>query len=600
MHMNGFRLLSISLKWKFVIVFLLFVTIPTTLFGILVVKQTTQILNKEAMESTNRILNTVEQNVTSILNNINDISTYSIFSKDVKDLLYYSAGEQQYSYNELVKIKEQVIGYYTFHLMSKTYIHSISLIYDNDSILDVGLPVSGDEGQWSKKAKQLQGGTLWSEPYEMEGSWKGKEKLISLVREIKDTGNLLNTIGEIRIRLSEKNLYRIISSWQSDNLGSIFIINDDGKVIVHQDEKLLGQPYPDPEFMDKVSLLEQDSTGFKYKLEENEYMVVSKKIKGVNWHLVTMIDKAIMTNEVGKVKSSYSWLIMALLFLGIIALSGFYFTIVRPITDLIRETKKVEHGDFSASVNVRFGDEVGILGKKFNKMVNTIENLIETKYKLELMHKESELKALQAQINPHFLYNTLDTIRWTARIEKAAKTSRLIEILSRFFRIGLSGGSVKITLKDELVYTRSYLELQQERIGPELKFSILTEESIEHLIVLKQILQPLVENSIVHGFEHMVGEKWIQIRCYTNDNELYIDVMDNGRGFNSDFSKSFGTNMIFDGQRYALNNIRERLFIIFGKEYGLELIDHQGQGAWLRIRLPLNQLSRSSIDRRVE
>lgn len=598
--MKGFRFLSISLKWKFIVVFLLFVTIPTVLFGVLVVRQTSQILNKQALDSTHRILNTIEQNVTSVLNNVNDISTYSIFSKDVKELLQHAAGERQYSYNELSKIREQVAGYYTFNLMSKVYIHSISLVFEQRSILDVGVPAAGREDNWSLQASRLEGGILWTEPYEMESTLKRKEKLISLVRELKDTENLLQTNGEIRIRLSEKNLYRMISSGKSDHLDSIFILNDDGKVIVHEDQSLLGQVYFDREFVEKVKRSEQSFSGFKHQSDAQKYRVIAKKIEGINWHLVTMIDEAKLTGEVGKVKTSYSWLIMGLLFLGFIALVGFYVTILRPITDLIRETKKVERGDFSASVNVRSGDEVGTLGKRFNKMVGTIENLIETKYKLELMHKEADLKALQAQINPHFLYNTLDTIRWTARIEKAAKTSRLIEILSRFFRIGLSGGSVMIALKDELTYTRSYLELQQERIGTELKVSIFMEASTEHVTVLKQMLQPLVENSIVHGFANMAGEKWIRIRCYASDNELYIDVIDNGRGFNPDFFISFAADRISAGQGYAIKNIRERLSIVFGKQYGLELIDHQDQGAWLRIRLPINQRPKNSMERGVE
>jgi two-component system sensor histidine kinase YesM len=150
--------------------------------------------------------------------------------------------------------------------------------------------------------------------------------------------------------------------------------------------------------------------------------------------------------------------------LGILALIGFYYSIVLPIVDLTKKTKQVEKGDFSAQVNVRSEDEIGKLATRFNRMVATIQRLIDLKYKVQLKQRESELKALQNQINPHFLYNTLDMIRWTARLEKAMETSRLIETLSRMFRISLNRGKLWIPLREELSYVESYLQLQQKRL----------------------------------------------------------------------------------------------------------------------------------------
>ncbi len=121
-------------------------------------------------------------------------------------------------------------------------------------------------------------------------------------------------------------------------------------------------------------------------------------------------------------------------------------------------------------------DDIGILGMRFNSMLATIRRLIDTKYTLEIKQRESELKALQNQIDPHFLYNTLDMIRWTARMEKASETSRLIEALSRLFRISLSRGKLLIPLSEELNYVRSYLILQEKRLGHGLKYTISMDE----------------------------------------------------------------------------------------------------------------------------
>jgi two-component system sensor histidine kinase YesM len=583
MKMTGLHLGSVSLKWKFIIVFLLLVTIPTSIFGVLVLRQTSDILNKEALQSTDRIMNTVELNIASMLKNIEDISTYSIFSENIRNLLM---SEENLSVEQILEIKEQVMGFYTFHLMSKSHINSISL-YDMEgrSLLQMGEPLDGDEDYWSARAKIAFGEITWTDSYLMN-SREGNTNTISLFRQINDIDNFLRPLGEIRIRLYEDKLYQMISASMNKELGSTFILKTDGTVIAHRDKQLLGKPHPDERLIEQV-VRNQDSRSFQYMEAERPFITVSRRIDGMDWILVVMLEEAWILKETDQVKQSYTIMIAAMLLLGIIALFGFYFTFIRSILYLIAETKKVERGDFTARVKVFTRDELGILGMRFNRMVSTIESLIDSKYKLEIKRKESELKALQAQISPHFLYNTLDTIRWTARMEKAMKTSRLIEILSRFLRMGLSGGKVWVDLEDELLYTKSYLELQQERMGKELHYSITVDASIENVRVPKQILQPLVENSIVHGFENQIGEKWIRIHCYAIDTELFIDVIDNGNGFPPHLKHHTLEQVMSQGKGYAMKNIHERLNMVFSAAYGLQMVEQEGEGAWLRIRMPL-------------
>jgi two-component system sensor histidine kinase YesM len=582
MTMIWHRFSSIGLKWKFTIVFLLLVTLPATLFGVLVLNQTSSILNQEALQSTDRIMSTIELNITSLTQNVEDISTYSIFSDDIRNLLMK---EDHMPLDQLLKSKEQVMGYYTFHLMSKPFIRSIAL-YDvsGRSLLQIGEPVTGDEKRWTEEGRSASGAILWTDAYGME-SRDGQQYMISLFRQINDINNFQKPLGEIRIRLNEDRIYQMISAGVKAEQDSIFIMKRDGTIIAHKDGHLLGKMFPDEHFIAKVGTRE-GFAGFEYEQDGRAFFTLSKPMKGMDWVLVVLLDKARILKETDQVKRSYTIMLAAMLLLGIVALIGFYYTIIRPILQLIVETRKVGREDFSARVRVMSGDELGVLGNRFNQMVATIEWLIDSKYKLEIKQKESELKALQAQISPHFLYNTLDTIRWTARMEKAMKTSRLIEILSRFLRMGLSGGRMWVTLTDELTYTRSYLELQQERMGSELRYSIFVDASVEQIKVQKQIIQPLVENSIVHGFKDSIGDKWIRIRCYAAENELHIDVIDNGSGFPSNWPDPM-SQIMSRGKGYAMKNIHERLHLGFGSEYGLQCVEHNGRGVWLRLRLPL-------------
>ena len=180
------------------------------------------------------------------------------------------------------------------------------------------------------------------------------------------------------------------------------------------------------------------------------YLSVKKKLKGTNWLSVAVVDERELVKELYTVRASIRNMIVLLFILGVIAFIGFYQSYIQRITELTRQTRQVEMGNYFASVDVKTKDEIGILGMQFNKMVKTIQKSIDIEYKLKIKQKESELKALQNQINPHFLYNTLDMIRWTARLENAMETGSLIEGLSKVFRMNLNNGEMWIPLEKRL------------------------------------------------------------------------------------------------------------------------------------------------------
>src|SRR5699024_7201520 len=182
---------------------------------------------------------------------------------------------------------------------------------------------------------------------------------------------------------------------------------------------------------------------------------------------------------------------------------------------------------------------------------------IDSKYKLEIQNKHSELKALQSQINPHFLYNTLDMIRWTARLERAPETSKSIEDLSTLFRITLSQGKVWIPLKDELKYVQSYMELQKKRLGETFQYAIFAEAGLTDSVVMKLILEPLVENSFKHGFKQSQLNKNITIRAYIREGVLYIDVIDNGIGMNLEAVQELMDSSKNREHGFALKNVND-------------------------------------------
>ncbi|MEK5444716.1 cache domain-containing sensor histidine kinase [Fredinandcohnia sp. FSL W7-1320] len=554
-----------GLRRKFLLIFLVFITIPTALFGILIYNQTTEVLKKQVEEDILDRLSKDEQKLMSIIRDVESMSAYMIYNKDFRTF-FNSSVETSTSFNQNV---EGMKGYFTFQLMSNEYISSI-LLKGVSGELTFGEPVSADESGLDLAAEEGKGLPIWSDSYKVESGWGGEKYVISLSRVINDINDIDRPIGMVRIRLDQEKILKAFDVKQ----GNYLLMSSKGEVILHSNPSLIGQTFPDREFIDWLSQGEQPT--YDITLEDEEYKVVKKKLSGTNWTSVVMVKEKDLVKGLYKVRSSVGYMIFLLLIFGAIALVGFYRTHIKRIIDLTYQTRQVEKGDFTASVEVTSNDEIGSLGMRFNKMVKTIQRLIDTEYKLKIKQKESELKALQNQIDPHFLYNTLDMIRWTARLENAMETGQQIEQLSKVFRMNLNQGKTWVTLEEEMNYIKSYLELQKSRLGERLAFYVDMDDDIKRTFIMKQLIQPLVENSIQHGFYELPNQGVITIRCYKVDDQIWIDVIDNGWGFKSERTDT----------GYALRNINERLSIVFGEPYGLR-IEKPEEGALVRLVLPL-------------
>ncbi len=554
-----------SLRKKFLLIFLVFITLPTALYGILIYNQTTEVLKKQVEEDILDRLNQDEQRLLSIIRDVESMSAYMIYNKDFRTFFNTSV-ETSPSFNINV---EGMKGYFTFQLMSNEYISSIYLIGSSGE-LTFGEPISADEGELNEAAEAGRGLPIWSDSYKVKSGWGGEKHVISLSRVINDLNEINRPIGMVRIRLNQEKLQKSLEMRQ----GNYLVMSNSGEVVLHSNQSLVRKIFPNQEFVDWVNHGQQPT--YDITIEKDEYKVVKKKLSGTNWTSVVMVKEKDLVKGLYTVRSSNVYMIALLLILGAIALIGFYRTHIRRIIDLTNQTRQVEKGNFTASVEVTSKDEIGRLGMRFNKMVKTIQRLIDTEYKLKIKQKESELKALQNQIDPHFLYNTLDMIRWTARLENAMETGQQIEQLSKVFRMNLNQGKIWVTLEEELAYIKSYLELQKSRLGERLAFNMYLDDDIKQSFIMKHMIQPLVENSILHGFKDLPRQGVITIRCYKMDEQMWIDVIDNGHGFIEAQSHT----------GYALKNMNERLSIVFGEPYGLQIVEPK-EGAMVRLVLPL-------------
>lgn len=292
-----------------------------------------------------------------------------------------------------------------------------------------------------------------------------------------------------------------------------------------------------------------------------------------DWLLCTLIENSNIhagTNSLISMLTKTGILLLALAVLLAIALSS---TIVRPIYRLKSHMIEVSEGNLDSVFEPKNNDEISVLGKVFNQMLRDIKVLISKVYDAEKQKRTFELRALQSQINPHFLYNTLDTIQWKALEYKAFDLADMIHSLSMFFRLSLNDGKELITIADELDHVKSYLEIQSVRYKDTVKFVIHTDEEASQCLIPKMTLQPLVENSIYHGLKLKKNKGEIEIKAHIDKNSVTLSVEDNGIGMTDSTLSALRENLdkSLKSDHYGLFNVNERLKLTFEDRYSIHI-----------------------------
>ena len=317
----------------------------------------------------------------------------------------------------------------------------------------------------------------------------------------------------------------------------------------------------------------QDYTLFEARQTEGQYQVMREGL--VRWETLSII-----------------LMIFALAF-SILAAFGLSKSIYTPIKKLHDVTKTITKNDLQALVTSENVDEITELGMSFNIMIGKIRDLLDSKIKEQENLKKAELRALQAQINPHFLYNTLDTIIWMAESKKTDQVIDIVSALSSFFRISLSKGKDWITIGEEIERTRSYLTIQRMRYRDIMNFKIEMDEDVSNYTILKLILQPLVENALYHGIKNKRQGGTIIVRAkQKNINEILIEVEDDGIGFTSEklaqlqaeLDDNSGEIRLETG--FGIGNVNQRTKLYYGKQYGLSVRSEYNTGTCVTLVIP--------------
>ncbi len=285
-------------------------------------------------------------------------------------------------------------------------------------------------------------------------------------------------------------------------------------------------------------------------------------------------------------------IIAAIIIVMLITFLSYYIplSITRPIRNLVEVTNQVAKGNLTVRSDVRSGVEVRMLSDSLNAMIDKINVLLEQVTKEQIRLRKAEFELLQSQINPHFLYNTLDTIVWLAEAGEQKKVVGMVGSLSEFFRTSLNQGKDIIPIKEELQHVRSYLEIQQVRYQDILKYEIYVPEELEKYLIPKITIQPLVENALYHGIKNKRGPGRIIISGRIEKDICILRIEDNGIGISAKRLRQVQegiSHKIFTGSDiYGLYNVNERIRLNFGEHYGISIESTYGEKTVVSIALP--------------
>jgi len=285
--------------------------------------------------------------------------------------------------------------------------------------------------------------------------------------------------------------------------------------------------------------------------------------------------------------------VLAFIFISILTIFLSYYipsSITQPIIELSEVTDQVAKGDLSVRSEVRSGAEVNMLSDSLNLMIDKINELLEQVKKEQIRLRKAEFELLQSQINPHFLYNTLDTIVWLAEAGDQKKVVSMVGSLSEFFRTSLNQGKDIISIKEEMQHVRSYLEIQQVRYQDILKYEIHISDDLHSFTIPKITIQPLVENALYHGIKNKRGIGEIIISDKKEKNYYLIQIKDNGIGMTEERMAQVKDGIVHkqptETDVYGLYNVNERIRLEFGEEYGLTIESSYSQGTVVSVKLP--------------
>lgn len=563
----------------------LLVLVAVTVVTAVSVRYTNSAIFENTILYTRTIVEQMNQNIDSYVTYMDNIASVVSGSQDAMFFLFDE------DYDEAGHRKRLLEQFQTI-LQSRSDIKNIGIISDKRKYLFNGgyqvlnpyLDLNSQE--WYRDAIDGTEDAVISSSH-VQHVIKGERPwVITLSKGIR---NLSGTGREEGVVFIDLNYSAISELCDQNNIGSkgyVFILDEDGNVVYHPQQQQL---YNELQTENTDAIMEAEGNTITVGKGSDEKIYTISRSEKTGWSVVGCMNVSELLKRSRQAQQIYLITAIFLIIVALLLSSIIARNITLPISRLRDSMARVQEGDFDAAdLEVTSENEIGSLTNSFNVMTHKIQDLMEQNIHEQEEKRKSEMKALQSQINPHFLYNTLDSIIWMAEGKKNEEVVLMTASLARLLRQSISNEDEVVSVGQEIEYARSYLTIQKMRYKDKLEFSIEVEPSILSVPIVKLVLQPIIENAIYHGLKYKESKGLLLVRGYSRGDDAVLEIIDDGVGMDEETRKHiFERHKVnYHSNGVGVYNVQKRLSLYYGSGYGLSYQSEKGKGTTVTIVIP--------------
>lgn len=571
-----------SLRKKLMSILFVLTIIPISIIFLFVYIQQSKIIEQTIVNITNQEFQLLSDHLNSTLSQAVETSSRFFLDDDITDLL-----AQKPDSPEAAELRRQLLNSYM-----RRYSTNISAISYYTALLDLdggvygtGLLLDGltyeqlQTRPWFSRFSRSSLEIIWVTDDFLDTHFVSSHtSCIYVIRQIKDRATW-ETIGLLILAIPSNQLVKVSIGYMQ-NEQNFYVLNG-SQTIAYIDSLDFGEDYA-PSHLEISPIA---ASSFTASVHGKKYLVNADILTRSRWIIVTYTDYAVQLHAFFSAKVLYFLLVAGYIVLAILLSNRLSKSFLAPIKNLHRSMQAVQNNGLRTVAEVSSCDEIGDLAVQFNNMLEQINILMDNIVQKEEAKRKSEIIALQAQINPHFIYNTLASVRYMIYTGDKENADLVILSLVKIMRNAISSQEALNTIEKELDILKSYIAIQQFTFDAPIDVQFDIQNDIKGCYVLKMILQPIVENAILHGLKPKRGNKQLTIKGYSAGDDIVFQIIDNGVGFDVSLL-SDKPNSTALHSNIALNNVSSRLRLYFGGRYGLDIKSAPGQGTCVTIRFP--------------
>ena len=542
---------------------------------------------ENSSEYTHTIIQQMNQNIDSYIDYMENIAYLISSNEDVQDYLFDEKIDNEGRY--------RILNQFQTILDSRSDIRNVGIISKNgwmlinDGSKSVNQDLDLNTQEWYATALEKPNGPILTSSHVQHIISGERPWVITLSRGIRDRSGSGEKEGVFFIDLNYSAISGLCDQSTVGIKGYAFILDAKGNIVYHPQQQQLYNELQ----TENISLImdTDEDTVLTGTGNDGKLYSISRSEK-TGW---TVVDCTNVKELLSKSRQAQSVYVLTAIILVIVALLFSRFmarSITLPIQKLRDSMKKVQEGDFSVSdVVVDSKNEIGSLTKSFDVMTHRIHELMEQNVHEQEEKRKSELKALQSQINPHFLYNTLDSIIWMAEGKKNEEVVLMTASLARLLRQSISNEDEVVPIANEVEYARGYLTIQKMRYKDKLEFQIEVDSSILYIPLIKLVLQPIIENAIYHGLKYKESKGLLIVKGFMKDGNAVLQVIDDGVGMDEEtLAHIYDKHKVnYHSNGVGVYNVQKRLKLYYGEDYGITYTSELGKGTTATITIPGRQ-----------